>query len=122
MKGACPLKTSPDWVSSKEALGEDKTYELWMISTEGVVPEPVGGAFYFYTKENPMQAASLLDKYVPTYIKSNLKYTNNILDLIGMAEDAMYEDQNFRDWLGKNSLLGEIFEGETIIFLLTPEL
>ena len=114
MKGACPLKTSPDWVASKEALGEDKTYELWMISTEGVVPEPVGGAFYFYTKQNPVQAAELLDKYVPNYIKSNLKYTNNILDLISMAEDAMYEDAAFKEWLGKNDLLGEVFEGDKI--------
>ena len=32
MKGSCPIKTNPDWVSLENSIGEKNTWKVWMAS------------------------------------------------------------------------------------------
>ena len=115
MKGACPVKTSPDWVSSEKILGENKTWELWMNSSEGVVPEPVAGAFYFFSKENPAIAAQILDQSLPKSVKLGFKFNTSLVDMINSAPDTMFQNKDFKSWTLKNDFFEKLFEGEKII-------
>jgi hypothetical protein len=119
MKGTCPLTTTAEWLNSESILGNEKTYELWMASKEGEVPEPVAGAFYFYIKAKPQKATDLLNDSIPDIVKSRFELDTNILDLINMASDDMFQDPSFKQWLADNDYLDKIFEGEKIT--RTPE-
>ena len=110
MKGACPLKTNPDWVASQDILGEDNTWELWMVSNTGTVPEPVAGAFYFYTKENVKKATALLEKYIPAITKAQFPADTTILDMIDSAQEAIFQDPDFKGWLAKNNYFESIYD------------
>ena len=119
MKGSCPLKTSPDWTSSQDILGENRTWELWMTSKEGVIPEPLVGAFYFFTKENPALAAKILDQEIPKKVKVNFNFGTNIVDMINSAPEKMFQNKDFKQWAIRNDVFDKIFAGEEII--RTPE-
>lgn len=119
MKGTCPLTDTAEWLASESILGNDKTYELWMASREGFVPEPVAGAFYFYIKSKPQKATDLLNTHIPDIVKSRFAQDTSILDLISMASDDMFQDVSFKQWLAENNYLNKIFEGEKIT--RTPE-
>lgn len=119
MKGACPLKTSPDWTSSQDVLGENKTWELWMTSRDGVVPEPSVGAFYFFIKENPVLGAQILDQEIPKKIKVNFNYGTTVVDMINNAPEAMFQNKDFKQWAIRNDLFDKLFAGEEIV--RTPE-
>ena len=119
MKGTCPLTTTAEWLNSESVLGNKKTYELWMASSEGMVPEPVAGAFYFYMKEKPQKATELLNTHIPDIIKSRFELNTNVLDLINMASDSMFQSKDFKQYLADNGYLDQIFEGEKIT--RTPE-
>ena len=119
MKGTCPLTTTAEWLNSESILGNEKTYELWMASKEGEVPEPVAGSFYFYIKAKPQKATDLLNDSIPDIVKARFELDTNILDLINMASDDMFQDPSFKQWLADNDYLDKIFEGEKIT--RTPE-
>jgi len=119
MKGSCPLKTSPDWTSSQDVLGENKTWELWMTSKDGVIPEPIIGSFYFFTKENPAIAAQILDQAIPKKVKINFNYGTTIIDMISSAPESMFQNKEFKQWAVKNDVFEKLFAGEKIV--RTPE-
>ena len=119
MKGTCPLKTTPDWTSSQEVLGEDKTWELWMVSREGVVPEPLLGSFYFFVKDNPALGASILDAEIPKNVKINFTFSTSISDMISQAPEKMFQNKDFKQWAIKNDVFDKLFAGDE--FVRTPE-
>jgi len=119
MKGSCPLKTSVEWVASKNALGEDNTWELWLASKEGNVPEPVGGAFYYFAKENPKQASRMLTTHIHPVLREQFRYGTSVLDMLEVAQDAIYQESEFKDWIQTQPFYDKIFMGDTI--KRTPE-
>jgi hypothetical protein len=119
MKGSCPLKTTIEWVASTKAFGEDNTWELWMVSKEGILPEPVGGAFYYFAKENPKQAAQMLTKHIHPVLREQFRYGTSVLDMLDVAQDAIYQEPEFKAWVATQPFYDKIFMGDAI--KRTPE-
>lgn len=119
MKGSCPIKTNPDWVSLENSIGEKNTWKVWMASKTEVLPEPVAAAFYLYAGEKPEAAASLLENNIPASAKLKMDYSTTVLDMIESSYDKIFEDDSFKAWLAEKDFFDKIFAGETIV--RTPE-
>ena len=119
MKGSCPLKTSPDWTSSQDVLGENRTWELWMTSKDGVIPEPSIGAFYFFVKENPALGVQILNQEISKQAKVNFTFATSIVDMISNASEKMFQNKDFKQWAIRNDVFDKLFAGEEIV--RTPE-
>lgn len=101
MKGACPIKTNPDWVASADALGENNTWKLWMDSPTGDILPPLKGGFYLYIESKPRQAADLLNKYIPLSKKAEMNTGNkkSVTDIILAANETMFQDDAYISWI-----------------------
>jgi hypothetical protein len=101
MKGACPIKSNPDWVASSDALGENNTWKLWIDSPTGDILPPLKGGFYLYIEAKPRQAADLLNKYIPLSKKAEITKSNkkSVTDIILAANEAMFLDDSYISWI-----------------------
>jgi hypothetical protein len=114
MKGACPIKTSPDWVALEKTLGEDNTWKIWMSSRQDILPEPVAGGFFLFLEAEPAKATALLNKHVPLVKRQEFTYNTSALELIENAKEDMFNEPAYKEWLDKNKYLSKIFEGEKV--------
>jgi len=114
MKGSCPLKTAPDWLALENTIGENNTWKVWMSSREDVLPEPVAGAFFLFTEAEPIKAAALLNKYVPLVKRQKYDYSTTLLDMINDAQEGMFNEDVYKQWLANNDYLDKLFQGEII--------
>lgn len=119
MKGTCPIQTNLDWLSVKDVVGSDNTWKIWMASKEGILPEPVKAAFYLYVEQDPVGATELLDKYIPFQTKAGFDFTTPVLDMIEGAQDEMFTQDSFKQFLADKGYSEKIFQGEKI--KRTPE-
>jgi len=119
MKGSCPIKTSADWQNLQNTIGENNTWKVWMASREDELPEPSVAAFYLFTESEPAKASVLLNKYVPLSKRIDFDYSTSVLDIVLSAQEDMFKEKAYKEWLSKNKLLDKIFEGEKI--KRTPE-
>lgn len=119
MKGVCPIKTNPDWISLENAIGENNAWKVWIAGKTESLPEPVAAAFYLYVGENPEAAASLLENNIPAFAKLKMDSNTTVLDMIDTAYDKIFEDESFKAWLAEKDFFDKIFAGETIT--RTPE-
>jgi len=119
MKGSCPLKTSPQWLGLRSVIGDNNTWKVWMASKTDDLPEPVAAAFYLYVSEKPEIAAALLEKYIPLGKRQKFNISTTVLELIDNAQDAIFQEDAFKQWLSKKGYLDKIFAGEKI--KRTPE-
>ena len=119
MKGSCPIKTSADWQNLQNTIGENNTWKVWMSSREDMLPEPSVAAFFLFTEAEPAKASVLLNKYVPLSKRADFDYSTTVLDIVLSAQEEMFNEKAYKEWLAKNKLLDKIFEGEKI--KRTPE-
>lgn len=120
MKGSCPLKTSPQWLGLRSVIGDNNTWKVWMASNTDDLPEVVAAAFYLYVSEKPEVAANLLEKYIPAARRQKFNLSTTVLELIDNAQDALFQEPSFKQWLDSKGYLTKIFAGETI--KRTPEI
>ena len=116
MKGSCPIKTNSDWVALTSTLGENNAYKIFLATSEEVLPEPIKAAFYLYIEDQPVEAATLLNKHIPDIKKAQFNAVKTtVFDLLNYSEDALFTEPTYKAWLNDKGYAEKLLDEKDII-------